>query len=185
VNLVDQAIKKFDLPKVGQIGIVARDLESMVQQYAKLLDLNPWFRMKAKEQDVYFRGEKINMELDLIFAYSGGVQIELISLKSEEENIFSEVWHKGGGLHHLGFFVSDLDRKVSTFKAAGIEVLQHGRIKTSGGTVSKYAYLDTAHQCGTFLELIESRLKGRLPLPQTKLMMRIGSLTGDVEKNKV
>lgn len=121
----------------------------------------------------------------MLFAYSGKVQIELIGVMSKEESVYSEVINKGGGLHHLGFFVSDFDQRISSLKEAGVEVIQQGYINTAGGTTSKFAYLDTVERCGINIELIETKLKGRFSVPQTKFMMQIGTLTGDVEKINV
>ncbi len=179
---VDQTIQKFRLPKVGQIGIVVRNMGAVLPQYARLLNVNPWFRSKTVEQEVTYRGKKISMDLDLLLGYSGRMEVELIGVGSEEENIYTEVLRKGGGLHHLGFFVSDFDRRMLTLKNTGVKVLQQGRIATGGGSITQYAYLNTVEQCGVILELIESKLKGRIPVPHTKFMMGIGSLTGDVEK---
>lgn len=59
MNSVEGVIEKFDLPKLGQIGIVTADLETMLDYYAKMFQLNPWFRTKAEEEEIYYRGEKL------------------------------------------------------------------------------------------------------------------------------
>lgn len=181
---LNSTIEKFRLPRVGQIGIVLQDLEEMLPQYSLLLNLRPWFRSKTKEQEVYYRGKKIDIRLDLRLAFSGSIEIEVIGANSNEENVYTDVLNKGGGLHHLGFFVNDFDKRLQKFKSAGYEVLQQGQFLTYGGSITKFAYLDTIEQCGVILELIESKIGGRIPVPHTKFMMGIGSLTGDVEKLK-
>jgi catechol 2,3-dioxygenase-like lactoylglutathione lyase family enzyme len=54
------------------------------------------------------------------------------------------------GLHHLGFYVNDLDKKLKELQGKGIKVLERGTILGV-----KYAYLDTASACGVIFELIK------------------------------
>jgi len=77
-RLQDQGLS---LPKIGQIGIVVNDMDTSIQHYSKLLNLGSWFRSKTIEHEILFRGRKIILELDLLFAYSGGIQVELIDVK--------------------------------------------------------------------------------------------------------
>ena len=113
------------------------------------------------------------------------MEIELIQVKSKEENVYSDMLAKsGGGIHHLGFTVSGYDKKIEEMKANGIEVLQSGVITTKGLAVARYAYLDTIKQCGIISEFVATTLKG-LPMPHCKFIMDIGCITGDVERVKV
>lgn len=178
---IEMPLYNLGLKRVGQLGIVTADLEKTAKQLGLLLNLKTWYRSKIREQEVYYRGKKIDLEMDFLLAYSGGLEIELIGLQTTAENIYSHIHRAGGGLHHLGCFTSRLDDQVKTLQKAGVEVLQHGRIITEGGTVSRYAYFDTADRYGIVLELIESRLRG-IPVPHSKATMQIGLVAGDVEK---
>jgi hypothetical protein len=59
-------------------------------------------------------------------------------------------------------------------------VIQSGVIKTVGGAVTKYAYMDTVSTCGIISEIIESKLIG-IPVFHNNFMMHVGRLTGDID----
>ena len=180
-----RSISRIKLPNVNQIGILVKDIPEAVAYYTKLLNIGHWYRSNTIKHEIIYRGKPINAEADIVLAFQGGVEIELIQVKSKEENVYSDMLAKsGGGIHHLGFTVSGYDDKLKKMKANGIEVLQSGVITTKGSAITRYAYLDTIKQCGIISELIATTLKG-LPMPHCKFIMDIGCITGDVERVKV
>ena len=174
-------MKGVKLPKVSQIGIVVPDIGKAVRYYSKFLNIKPWFRSKTTSNDAAFKGESFSLELDIALAFSGGVEIELIQMLTDRECIYSDIMKKqGGGLHHIGAMVRGFDKKLEQMKAAGIGVIQSGVIKTVGGAVTKYAYMDTVSTCGIISEIIESKLVG-IPVFHSIFMMHIARLTGDID----
>lgn len=176
-----EKVKGLNLPKVSQIGIVVPDIGTAVRHYSKFLNIKPWFRSKTRSNDVVFQGQSFPLELDIALAFSGGMEIELIQMLTDRECIYSDFMRKhGGGVHHIGIMVTGFDRKLDRMKAAGIGVIQSGVIRTVGGAVTKFAYLDTVSTCGIISEIIESRLIG-IPVPHNNFMMHVGRLTGDID----
>ena len=176
---------RIKLSNSNQLGIVVQDIPRAVAYYTKLLNIGPWFRSNTVETEIYYRNELINLELDIVIAFHGGIEIELIQVISGDENAYSDILRKsGGGLHHLGFVVTGFNKKLARIMEAGVTVLQSGSITTEGGAVTRFAYLDTTEQCGIITELIDTKLLG-IPMPHSKLIMNIGSITGDVERVKV
>jgi hypothetical protein len=174
-------MKGVKLPKVSQIGIVVPDIGKAVRYYSKFLNIKPWFRSKTTSNDATFKGESFPLGLDIALAFSGGMEIELIQMLTDRECIYSDIMQKqGGGLHHIGTMVMGFDQKLDQMKAAGIGVIQSGVIKTVGGAVTKYAYMDTVSTCGIIFEIIESKLVG-VPVFHNKFMMHVGRLTGDID----
>lgn len=174
-------IRGIKLPKVSQIGIVVPDIGKAAGYYSKFLNIRPWFRSKTKSNNADFKGETFDLELDIALAFSGGLEIELIQMMSDRECIYTDIMRRqGGGLHHIGMMVYGFDRKLEEMKSAGIRVIQSGIIKTVGGAVTKYAYMDTVESCGIISEIIESRLIG-IPVFHNNLMMHVGRLTGDID----
>jgi catechol 2,3-dioxygenase-like lactoylglutathione lyase family enzyme len=174
-------LKRVKLPKVSQIGIVVPDIGKAVSYYSKFLNIQPWFRSKMRSNDAAFKGEFFSLELDIALAFSGGLEIELIQMLTDRECIYSDIMKKqGGGLHHIGTMVRGFDKKLEQMKAAGIGVIQSGVIKTGGGAVTKYAYLDTVSTCGIISEIIESKLAG-IPVFHNNFMMHVARLTGDID----
>jgi catechol 2,3-dioxygenase-like lactoylglutathione lyase family enzyme len=178
----DAQSASIKLPRVNQIGIVVKDIPSAVARYESVLGIGPWFRSKTVKHETSFRGKSITVDLDLVLAFQGGTEIELIELRGGDECIYSELLRKsGGGLHHVGSIVSSYDRAMKRVNEAGVGVIQSGVITTKGGTVTRYAYLDTVKQCGIITEIIESKLFG-IPMAHNKFLMSIGCITGNVER---
>jgi hypothetical protein len=174
-------IKGVKLPKVSQIGIVVPDIGKAILYYSKILNIKPWFRSKTASNNALFKGESFPLELDIALAFSGGLEIELIQILTDRECIYSDIMkNHGGGLHHIGTMVTGFDKKLEQLKTMGVGVIQSGIIRTVGGAVTKYAYLDTIATCGIISEIIESKLVG-IPVFHNNFMMHVGRLTGDID----
>ncbi|MGQ9623873.1 MAG: VOC family protein [Candidatus Bathycorpusculaceae bacterium] len=134
--------KELLFSKVDQIGVVVRDVEKTAKFYEKLLKQEPLPPIEF---------ETGNVKLKIIFFQLGEVQLELIQVL-EGKNIHTKfLKERGEGLHHLGFFVKDLEEELSALKKEGIEVLWRGEALG----VTKFAYLDTEKALGIALELIQ------------------------------
>ncbi|MGQ9641402.1 MAG: VOC family protein [Candidatus Bathycorpusculaceae bacterium] len=134
--------KELLFSKVDQIGVVVRDVEKTAKFYEKLLKQEPLPPIEF---------ETGNVKLKIIFFQLGEVQLELIQVL-EGKNIHTKfLKERGEGLHHLGFFVKDLEEELSVLKKEGIEVLWRGEALG----VTKFAYLDTEKALGIALELIQ------------------------------
>ena len=88
---------------------------------------------------------------------------------------------KGEGIHHVGFFVSNLDKKLAALRAIGIAPVQSGEIRSRGGAVTRYAYYETGGPGNIVAEFIETKILG-VPVGMSSLMMNIGCLTGDAQR---
>ncbi len=180
-----RGLSRMRLPNVNQIGILVPNIPEAVAYYSKLLNIGHWYRSNTVKHEAFYRGEPVNTDVDIVLAFQGAVEIELIQVNHEDECVYSDMLKKsGGGIHHLGFTVSGYDEKLEQMKRDGVEVLQSGVITTKGSAITRYAYLDTIKQCGITSELIVTTLKG-FRMPHRKLIMEIGCLTGDVERVKV
>lgn len=134
--------KELLFSKVDQIGVVVRDAERTAKFYEKLLKQEPLPPIEFKTG---------NVKLKIIFFQLGEVQLELIQVL-EGENIHTKfLRERGEGLHHLGFFVKDLEKELTNLKKEGVEVLWRGEALG----VTKFAYLDTEKTLGVVLELIQ------------------------------
>jgi catechol 2,3-dioxygenase-like lactoylglutathione lyase family enzyme len=179
INLFNLQLLK--LPRVGQLGFVVRSIPASKPAYASLYNLDAWFKPNYKEMDFTAGGAKIELDFQIAFAFSGNLQVELVQAPAGE-NIYAHYLAQAGeGLHHLGFFLSDLDRRMAVARQAGLPVLLEGRLTLAGKSRARFAYLDTRLLCGIIVELIEIKTMG-VSLPQTGFTMRIGGITGDVHR---
>ncbi len=128
--------------RVDQIGVVVRDVEKAARMYEKVLKQEPLPPIEFKTN---------NVKLRIVFFQLGEVQLELIQVL-EGENIHTKfLKEKGEGLHHLGFFVKNLEEELTVLEKSGIKVLWRGEALG----VAKFAYLDTEKFLGVNLELIQ------------------------------
>ena len=126
--------------------------------------------------------QPIELDFNLAVSYSGKLQIELIEEKSQRARIYQDhLDNYGEGLHHLGFFVSEMETILEKAKKIGLNILLESEFKTAGGGYVRFAYLDTRKVCGIILELANIKLYG-INVPQTEFMMNVGRFTGDVLK---
>ena len=128
--------------KVDQIGIVVKDVEKYMKFYEKVFGVKPFPTVESAINSA---------KLKIVLFELSEVEIELIQVV-EGESIHSRfLEEKGEGLHHLGFFVKDIEKELARLEKEGIKVLERGEVL---GTV-KFAYLDTEKTLGVVLELIQ------------------------------
>lgn len=146
----------LNLPPVGQIGIVVRDIKAAVDHYSRTLGIGPWTikENSAPPLDCTYKGRPAHYRVAVALAQAGPLVIELIQYLEGEtiHRDFSE--DQGEGVEHLGMYVADLDQVLDAMGRAGIGVLQ----RADGLGYSRdgrYAYLDTVSTLGTVLEFIQ------------------------------
>ena len=162
--------KKLRLPVISQLGFVVRDTDETARYYEQVFGLGPWSIMDGETTDCTNRGEPVTIRGKIGMAQVGAVQFELIQIQ-EGESIHSEfLQERGEGLHHIGFYVRDLDARLEACRDAGIEVLQKGTLKQGPITIN-YAYLDTVSIGGVVFEYIQYRL-GPVPVVFPPFVMK-------------
>lgn len=128
---------------IDQVAVVVRDLDGAMERYWTELGIGPW--------DVYtygphrmhtmtFRGRDQPYVMRLALAFVGPTMYELI------EHV--------EGLHHLGYYVDDIDAAIAAMAERGYALLQSGRGFGADGD-GAYAYFDTEADHGCILEAIE------------------------------
>jgi methylmalonyl-CoA/ethylmalonyl-CoA epimerase len=177
--------RSLNLPRVGQLGFVVNSIEDSLPYYASFYNLDTWFKPQHTGKEYQIGAEQVDLGLDVIVAYSGKTQIELIETKGQEEDLYHRYLAENGeGLHHLGFYVNNLDERLELMGKLGIEVLMARNIKTARGGLVRFAYCETTQLCGAILEFIEIRLYG-ISVPQTSFMMNVAAITGNVIKTRI
>jgi catechol 2,3-dioxygenase-like lactoylglutathione lyase family enzyme len=181
---IDQFILEpsLGLPSVGQLGFIVHDIQRYLPSVASAFNLKTWYEPQYSEKQFKIGGGIVELDFNLAFAYSGKLQIELVEEKSQRAPIYKDHLDSyGQGLHHLGFYVPDLDAKLTIARQLGLGILLEGQFTTAGGGDARFAYLDTRQMCGIIVELINIKLYG-INVPQTEFMMKVGGVTGDVLK---
>ncbi len=168
-------IRLLHLPKLGQIGMVVRDMEKTMNYYRDTFGIRPWVVFEGEPVFAVQRGENVNPTLKIGLSYIGDVQLELIQVL-KGKTYHTDLLEKGEGLHHLGFMVKDIEKRLEACSMLGIDVIQKGRISSKGFTVD-YAYLDTVKIGGVIFEFIQTRL-GPVKITMSPAKLKMAAVLG-------
>lgn len=141
--------QQLELPAVGQIGVVVKDLDRVASFLETSFGLGPFRVVEVEAPNVWDRGQEKHIKARLGFAIMGQVELELIQIVEGDSVHLEFLRQHGEGIHHLGFRVADFEARLAQAKAMGFEVLQTGPLGRF------YAYLDTRREGGLIFELIE------------------------------
>ncbi len=142
------------LARVGgglfQQAFVVEDFAGAQAATRATLGCSEFVTLPATDIEYDFRGGRTTCAIEIGFARSGNIQIELLR-PVRGVGLHSEFLASNGpGAHHLGFLVDDLDAEVAAAGALGFMRLQGA---TFGAL--RFAYLDTFDQFGLYVELVE------------------------------
>jgi len=142
----DSETPKFKLETVDHIGIVVRDCEKVIETWERMFGIGPW----AIREMSGTTPEGKTVTAKVAFAYMGDLEIELIQI-IKGKTLHSEFLETHGeGLHHLGFFVDDVDGEAASLVAKGAKVI----VQNPG-----WIYLDCGGPGGVIFELMGRRGK--------------------------
>ena len=131
------------LKAVDQVSFAVKDIDETIESWSSMYGIGPWTFAENGGKDAKGRPWKIRMA----FAYLGPVQIELVQCTVGRifQSRFLDTW--GEGLHHLGFYVDDLDAQVEKLVAKGAKLFVHDP--------GRFAYLDSGGPGGAIFELMQ------------------------------
>ncbi|MBW1709198.1 MAG: VOC family protein [Deltaproteobacteria bacterium] len=133
----------LQLKTVDQISIAVKDIDQVIENWSSMFGIGPWTFSEIGGTDAKGRSWKARMA----FAYLGPLQIELV--QPVEGRIFQSRFLDtfGEGLHHLGFYVDDVDQEASKLEANGAKML----INDPGN----FAYLESGGPGGVIFEVMK------------------------------
>ena len=140
-------LEHLHMPRLSQVGIYVKDMDSSIRQYEEVFGIGPWLVMEGETEYCLDRGKEVTVQGRIGMGYTGRIQLELIQILSGSNLYLDTLGGLEEGIHHLGFEVDDLDERLRACREAGIDVLQRGTLKQLGMTID-YAYLDTLDSVG-------------------------------------
>lgn len=178
-----QEVRHMKYPFVHQLGFVVDDMEKAMAEYGKIYGIKKWYRAaKRGDDEMLYRGERIyDPGFDLVMGYCGRTEIELITTAAKSSLYADFLQEREPGLHHISFFVNDLEKHVRQMQSLGFEVVQNGFMR--GKTArTDYAYMARYGEgYGRIVEFSSSKLFGRIPLIRGHFNMWAAVLTGNAE----
>ncbi len=137
-------------PGLFQEAFVVADIDAAAHALRDTLGCGDFVTLPASDLDYDLRGGRVQCAIELAFARSGNVQIELLHPVRGEGLHVEFLATNGPGAHHLGYIVDDLDAEVAHATANGFANLMGGQF----GNL-RFCYLDTWDGLGLYTELVE------------------------------
>jgi len=147
----DTEQKAFPL-RVEQVGIIVKNREEAMQKWTSLWGVGPFRLHEVDLPDGLVRGKKTRCKAKLAFAQVGPLEIELIEPEESVSTWGEFLRDRGEVVHHLGTWVSDIDKEIAEYSEKGLGVLQYG----DDGFV-RFAYMDTEPAAGVIIELLQRK----------------------------
>ncbi len=143
------------LGRVGQLGIVVRDLRASMEQYWRLLGIGPWKVFTNSPPRVTYHGRPASYRVRVALANAESMVYELIQYLEGDSIHRDFLAAQGEGIEHVGVYVPTLDEPLARLQSQGVSVLQSADGLGAKGD-GRYAYLDTRATLGVVLELIQT-----------------------------
>ncbi len=175
-----EAIKNSPFAKAGQVGVIVKDMDRVVSYYASL-GLGPFGQPRQMMTYHEYQGKPIEAKVKFLLTNMGEVDLELIQPLGGPSIWQDFLDKRGEGLHHLGFFVDNIDRGEENLISQGLNIIQKGRSDKGG-----YAYFDTDRIGGIIFELIQkpegapvAKVKGDSPFA---VLHQAAAVVTDIDK---
>ena len=146
------------LSRVGQVGIVVRNIKASMEHYWHLLGIGPWkvyTNGPPPLRNVTYYGRPASYRVRVALAHTESVVVELIEYLEGDSIHRDFLATHGEGVEHVGVYVSNLEEPLARMRSQGVTVLQSADGLGAIGD-GRYAYLDTRSSLGTILELIQA-----------------------------
>jgi methylmalonyl-CoA/ethylmalonyl-CoA epimerase len=135
---------------IHHVGVVVRDLEAAVEEYRRLLGIEPAHRERVDDQGV-----------EEVLYRVGGSWVQLLGALGPDTPVGRFLDRRGEGLHHLAYRVDDVAGALAALRAAGVPLVDEAPRRGSRGT--RIAFVHPRGMRGVLVELVEDRAE---PAPQ-------------------
>ena len=148
--MVNTGTSKLTGSGIKQVGLVVNSVDETAEYYLSNFGIGPFFTLEQEFTDATYWGKPCLLKAKFGLARMGPVQIELIEPLGGYSVYADFLSQRGEGIHHLGFYVNDLDEEIALLQKHGIGVIQGGRVDDGG-----FIYTDTEGTGGITFEFIQ------------------------------
>lgn len=134
----------IELTNIDHVGIAVVDLESAVDEYRRLLGIEPSHRERIEDQGVD----------EVLFAV-GSSYVQLIGALDPDTPVGRSLVSRGPGLHHVAYRVEGIEAALAHFRDEGAQLIDEIPRKGSRGT--SIAFVHPRAMSGVLVELVEER----------------------------
>ncbi len=142
--------------KFHHVSVVVRDMNKAIEHYQSLGIgpfpplIGPSGTTPLTEKKVGGKPVDYDMDLRLVEGGVGQLQFEVVQPLGGETPLKEFLEKKGEGIHHIGFFVDDLDQETAKMAERGFGITQSGETPDV-----RWAYFDTDGVGGVVIELMQ------------------------------
>ena len=129
------------MKKIDHLGIAVADLEAAEKIFTDVIGTKPYKREEVASEGVVTS-----------FFKTGESKIELLQAKSEDSPIARHILKRGEGLHHIAFYVDDLDVEISELESKGYRCISGPK---DGADGKRIAFLHPSDTAKVLVELCE------------------------------
>jgi catechol 2,3-dioxygenase-like lactoylglutathione lyase family enzyme len=146
-------VTAFGALKPVQLAYHVPDPEAAAERFAREFGWGPFFLMEhiPLERSLY-RGRPEAFDHSSAYGQAGDLMVELITQHNEGPSALRDMYARDAtGLHHVAYFVPDLQAAVDEFRGRGAAIALDARTATG----VDFAMVDLSAALGHMLELYE------------------------------
>jgi methylmalonyl-CoA/ethylmalonyl-CoA epimerase len=134
----------IELTDIDHVAIAVPDLEAAVEQYRRLLGVEPTHRERLEDQGVD----------EVLFAV-GSSFIQLLGALGPQTPVGRALASRGPGVHHVAYRVADIASALDHLRAEGADPIDEAPRPGSRGTL--IAFVHPRSVGGVLVELVQER----------------------------
>ena len=129
---------------LDHIGIAVNNLDDALSTYVEVLGLECEGKELVEDQ-----------QLKTALLIVGDTHLELLEPTSHDSNVGRFLEKRGEGIHHLAFYVDDIDKAMDDYKSKGMKFIDE---KPRQGAYGKtIAFMHPKATNGVLIELVEKK----------------------------
>lgn len=132
------------LTEIDHVGIAVEDLERAVEDYRRLLGVEPAHRERVDDQGV----EEVLFRVGSSF-------IQLLGALRPETPVGRSLARRGPGIHHVAYRVADIEDALEHLREEGARLVDDAPRPGSRDTL--IAFVHPASMDGVLVELVQER----------------------------
>jgi methylmalonyl-CoA/ethylmalonyl-CoA epimerase len=134
----------IELTDIDHVGIAVPDLEAAVDEYRRLLGVEPSHRERVGDQGVE----------EVLFAV-GSSYVQLLGAVGPDTTVGRFLATHGPGMHHVAYRVDDIEAALDHLRAEGAGLIdEHPR---PGSRDTLIAFVHPSSMGGVLVELVQER----------------------------
>jgi methylmalonyl-CoA epimerase len=134
----------IELVEIDHVGIAVPDLDAAVEEYRRLLGIEPSHRERVE-------GQGVEEELFPV----GSSFVQLLGALGPDTPVGRSLARRGPGLHHLAYRVDDVAASLAHLRGEGAELIDEQPRHGSRDTL--IAFVHPRSMGGVLVELVQER----------------------------